>query len=674
MKRSIFFILFCLMWLNMVAQVPQAFKYQAVARDANGNVLDKKPVSFKISILKTSTTGSVVYSETHSKTTNSFGLVDLEIGKGDSPTGSFSGINWGNDTYFIKVEMDPAGGTVYQTMGTSQLLSVPYALHAKSSSNYDETDPFFSLSPAKTISNSSILNWNTAFGWGNHSGLYKLNSYLPAWSEITGKPSFATLAATGNFSDLTGKPTTLSGYGITDAVTITGDQTITGIKTFSKDLLVNWLTVGMGKGAVSSNTAVGYQALYSNTTGSANTANGYNALYSNTIGRENTADGFQALYYNTTGMWSTANGYKSLYFNTEGNSNTANGLEALYSNTKGEGNTSNGVNSLHSNTIGNNNTASGANALYYNTTGYSNTANGYGAGYSNTSGNYNVFLGFQAGYYETGSNKLFIDNQPRTSELVAREKALIYGVFDADPVNQVLTINGSVNVNSNKIINLADPVSSKDAVNKAYVDALFNQLKSAAITISDVDRNCYPVVQIDTQFWMGANLRTTKYNDGTDIPLVTSRSEWMNLTTPGYCSYKFELVPYVTYEVLYNWYTVNTGKLCPKGWHVPSDAEWKTLTDYLGGEDVAGGKMKSVTGWETPNTGATNESGFSGLPGGGRILDGYFLNIGNFGGWWSSTEASAAHAWYRGLGNDYAGVSRYYYFKDYGFSVRCVRD
>jgi hypothetical protein len=132
MKKSIILPMFFFFWMSMVAQTPQAFKYQAVARDASGNVLANKSVSFKISILSGSVSGIVVYSETHpGKTTNTFGLVELEIGKGTVVSGTFASISWGGNAFFVKVEMDPTGGIAYQTMGTSQLLSVPYALQAK---------------------------------------------------------------------------------------------------------------------------------------------------------------------------------------------------------------------------------------------------------------------------------------------------------------------------------------------------------------------------------------------------------------------------------------------------------------------------------------------------------------------------------------------------------------
>ena len=201
-------------------------------------------------------------------------------------------------------------------------------------------------------------------------------------------------------------------------------------------------------------------------------------------------------------------------------------------------------------------------------------------------------------------------------------------------------------------------------------------------TVTDIDGNVYHTVTIGTQTWMVENLKTTKYNDGTAIPLVTDSTAWLNLPTPGYCWYNNDAATYKnTYGALYNWFTVNTSKLAPSGWHVPTDAEWTILTIYLGGDTVAGGKMKSTgtielgTGlWYSPNTGATNESGFTAVPAGCRGRDGAFDYVGSIGFWWSSSEYVASDAWYRHLSYDYSDVSRYYGKKYLGFSVRCVRD
>jgi uncharacterized protein (TIGR02145 family) len=172
---------------------------------------------------------------------------------------------------------------------------------------------------------------------------------------------------------------------------------------------------------------------------------------------------------------------------------------------------------------------------------------------------------------------------------------------------------------------------------------------------------------------MAKNLKTTKYNDNTAIPLVTDNTAWSKLTSPGYCWYDNSVV---TYGALYNWYTVNTGKFCPTGWHVPSDAEWTTLTTYLGGDSVAGGKLKETgtAHWYSPNTGATNETGFTALPGGFRYYVGPFSSIGYDGNWWSSFKTSTANDWPRGMNYNFSNVYRPTYSLRSGFSVRCLRD
>jgi uncharacterized protein (TIGR02145 family) len=204
------------------------------------------------------------------------------------------------------------------------------------------------------------------------------------------------------------------------------------------------------------------------------------------------------------------------------------------------------------------------------------------------------------------------------------------------------------------------------------------------ILCKDNDNNNYATVQIGTgksgsQVWMAENLKTTKYNDGTNIPLVADNEAWTNLNTPGYCWYNNDASTYKnTYGALYNWYSVNTGILCPTGWHVPSDTEWTTLTTFLDGESVAGGKLKKtgISYWQNPNTGATNETGFTALPGGYRSSGaiGLFYVIGFYGNWWSSTGYDVNSSWYRYLGFSYNYVYRGYYYKKDGYSVRCLKD
>ena len=198
-----------------------------------------------------------------------------------------------------------------------------------------------------------------------------------------------------------------------------------------------------------------------------------------------------------------------------------------------------------------------------------------------------------------------------------------------------------------------------------------------AQTMKDNDGNVYKTVIIGKQVWMAENLKTTKYNDGKAIPFVTDNNTWAALTTPAY-SWRVndEFKHKDDYGALYNWYTVNINKLCPRGWHVPTDAEWRTLTTYLGGESVAGGKLKETgtTHWVRPNTGATNSSGFTACAGGGRYQDGRFYDLGSKGYWWSSTEEGEASAWCFKLQYALRGINRVGSGKPFGMSIRCLRN
>lgn len=195
--------------------------------------------------------------------------------------------------------------------------------------------------------------------------------------------------------------------------------------------------------------------------------------------------------------------------------------------------------------------------------------------------------------------------------------------------------------------------------------------------VADLDGNLYNVVTIGTQVWMVQNLKTTKYRDGTSIPNVTDAVQWNVLTTGAYCDYNNIESNSATNGRLYNWYAViNSHNIAPTGWHVATNAEWTTLTTYLGGESVAGGKLKesNTTHWTSPNTGATNESGFSALPGGYRSYNGEFIVIGSVGAWWSTSEYSTYYAWLRNMIYNNSSVNSGLDTKSCGFSVRCLRD
>jgi uncharacterized protein (TIGR02145 family) len=487
MKKLLILLIAVAFTANLFSQVPEKLSYQAVIRNSSNKLVTNTNIGMQISILQSSPSGTAVYIERHFPSTNENGLVTLEIGNGTVISGSFSNINWSLDSYYIKTETDLNGGANYTITGTSQILSVPYALYAKIaesiSGTMTETDPVYKGSQAAKITATNVTNL------ANLSGTN------------TGDQDLSTLA-------------TKTALGDSSAQVRSKIPDISRFITSENDPNFN---ASVAKGITG-----------------ADTANWNNKLDAEVDGSVN-------------------NEIQNL-------------LQVL------------------------------------------------------TQGNY----------------------------------------------------GGSL-----QIKNISDPTDAKDAATKAYVDKLLDIIQTLQNGVNDVDGNHYKTVLIGTQVWMAENLKTTKYNDGTAIPLVTDGAAWGALSTPGYCWYNNDAATYkATYGAMYNWYTVNMGKLCPTGWHVSTDAEWTTLTTYLGGTSIAGGKLKETgtAHWASPNTGATNESGFTALPGGYRYYNATYYSIGSNGAWWSSTEASTSSAWYRYVGCDYSYVYRDGSNKGCGFSVRCVRD
>ena len=182
-------------------------------------------------------------------------------------------------------------------------------------------------------------------------------------------------------------------------------------------------------------------------------------------------------------------------------------------------------------------------------------------------------------------------------------------------------------------------------------------------------------VTIGTQIWMTRNLKVLTYRNGDTIPQVTDMAAWAALTTGAWCYYNNDSSNNAIYGKLYNWYAVNDPRgLSPLGWHIPSKEEWSGLTYFLGGDSLAGGKMKATTLWSSPNIGATNQSGFTGYPGGYRKDYGPFDFAGKSGYWWFSNQHDSISGVERSLGFDYIDCYIYFYDKRYGMSVRCIKD
>jgi uncharacterized protein (TIGR02145 family) len=244
--------------------------------------------------------------------------------------------------------------------------------------------------------------------------------------------------------------------------------------------------------------------------------------------------------------------------------------------------------------------------------------------------------------------------------------------------------------NDTIVVHVAGYDERRFAVTKQVVSGLRIKCLKTAVnpmpgdSVVDIDGNVYRTVVIGTQTWMTENLKTTRFNDSVQIPQILDGDAWKKLATPGYCLYDNSVTFGKNYGALYNWYAVdasNVHKLAPKGWHVATEADWSTLETFLGGWNSAGGKLKEAgtAHWNAPNTGATNETKFSALPGGKRYdwfdainsvtVPGIFLDRGYAGWWWSSTAQAC-----RNLSESEGAIFHSEVSAFFGASVRCVKD
>ena len=282
--------------------------------------------------------------------------------------------------------------------------------------------------------------------------------------------------------------------------------------------------------------------------------------------------------------------------------------------------------------------------------------------------------------YTGGNGGTYIGQTITSTGVTGLTATLDAGIIAAGNGTLVFSISGVPNSSGDALFLLN--IAGKTCTFSMKVQ---NPTRGYAPTITDTESNTYKTVYIGTQQWMAENLKVSKYSDGTDIPNISDDNQWMNLTTDAWVYYNNDVANNAKYGKLYNWFavspTTNGNKnVCPTGWHIPADAEWTVLTDYLGGENVAGGKMKEVgtTSWYGPNTNAIDNYGFTGLPGGVRWdggMYGQYLQKTYYGYWWSSTEDHLnSGAFARRLGFDNGSVVGGNWGKGLGLSVRCLKD
>jgi uncharacterized protein (TIGR02145 family) len=571
---------------SLCAQAPQKMSYQSVIRNASNALVINQKVGIRISLLQGSETGTAVYSETHTPTTNANGLASLEIGGGTVSIGDFSKIDWSKGPYFVKTETDPAGGTSYSLTTTSQLLSVPYALYAANS----QPGPKGDIGAQGPSGKDGVDGKN---GLDGKDG-------LPGPKGDTGEQGPQGLKGE---TGLTGAQGPKGDTGAQGPQGLKGDTGLTGAQGPQGD-----------KGDPGNGLTNG-------------TSNG------------------EMLYWNGTSWISVIAG-------TEGQSLTFCGGKPTWTVggvCPGSVSSLDCANATHNGTLTATTAASGVTSVVYYTGGNGGIHNGQVVISTGVTG---LTATLQGGNFVNGSGSVTytITGTPTTSGTAS---------FALNVGGNTCTLTRTVNSASQTPSNGYGP------------------------NISDNDGNTYKTVYIGTQQWMAENLKTAKYKDGTAIPYVTDNTEWQNNTTGAWSYYNNDAANNTKYGKLYNWYavspTTNGNKnVCPTGWHVPTDAEWTVLIDYLGGETFAEGKMKEVgtTNWNTPNIGATNTSLFTALPGGYRYWGGDYGDIGNVGHWWSSSalintdNASSIDL----LGYNGVADRKYSYRKECGLSVRCIKD
>jgi len=655
MKKITLLSLITLVFIsNLISQAPNLMSYQAVIWDGSGNLVAEKMVSIKISILQGSVTGTSVYSENHRVQTNTNGLVSLMIGGGTNATGKISDINWGGGSFFLKTETDPTGGVNFSITGTTQLVSVPYSMFSGLAGNIS-TKNIGSPGQTLTIDKDGKMTWV---------------SNLPTISTnvITDIKPNSSVSGGSIISD-GGSPVTSRGV----VWSINPNPTIS-LSTKTSDGL------GMGNftsnlSGLSSNTTYYIRAYATNSVG---TSYG-NEISFTTIANIPILTTIPVQSISTNGSISggiiTSDGGSPAISRGVVWSTSQNPTVSLPTKT----NDGIGLGSFNSNISG-----LSPNTTYYIRAYASNSA---GTGYGNevsfktqigaipptviTSIASDIsYLTFTTGgnvTFDGGSNVLargivWSQTEVPTVSLVTKTVngggigAFISYMFDLKP-NTVYYVRAYATNGAGTGYGKLDTVRTRTWVN-------------CPSTVKDIDNNVYNVVTIGYQCWTKENLKVSRYQNGDVIPVIINDRIWESQTSGMRCWYANDSISFEEpYGNLYNWYAASDKKgLCPSGWHVPTDVEWSTLTDYLGGENLAGRKLLSS---------GTNETSFSALPGGQRYSRGYFTNIGNMAFYFSSTE-SGYHAWFRLL---YPGsvirtdqTDSNVSFKSFGGSIRCLKD
>lgn len=601
LKLFVFTLLAGYFLLNtyLFAQSPEKLSYQAVIRNASNALISNQTVGMRISILQGSATGTVVYAETQTPATNINGLVSLEIGSGTQVSGSFVAINWAGGPYFIKTETDPAGGTAYSITATSQLLSVPFALYAKTSGS---STP----GPQGPAGPQGVPGPQGAQG---NSG--------PQGSQ--GPPgSTGPQGATGQAGQ-TGPTGPQGPAGANGKTILSGNSNPTAGIGNNGDFFLN----------TSTNTLFGPKAAGAWPASGVPLVGPTGPQGPVGPGLTNGTFANQMMYWNGS-AWTTLN---------PGLNNQALTM----------------CNGVLTWTTGGNCPSNLPTIVTVIPTSITNTTARSGGNISSDGGS-NIL-----------SRGVCWDINPNPT--ISLNSKTIQGNGTGTFAS---TLTG-LNTNTTYFVRAYATNSNGTAYGNEIV---FSSSSQSSNILTDVEGNEYNVVTIGNQTWMKENLRVSKFRNGDEIPTFLTNTAWQSIGSVAYSLFDDIPVNNSFYGKLYNGYVISDPRgVCPAGWHIPSDAEWMDLENYLGGRPVAGGKLKSTSSlWLQPNTGATDESGFSGMPGGYRNFNGGFFNSPRYAYWWSSTLNTTTSYWSRSLQSTVIYVSRGSQSFTMGLSIRCIKD